>query len=74
VDAVMTEAVSPLFSLFNRELTGKIFIFSPKIEFSRPQPPENTAFYTKFPKKLTGKFIWVTGNFSLVSGKLHELK
>jgi len=56
------------FSLFNREFTGKIFIFGSKIEFARPQSHENTELYTKFPKKLTGNFISITEKYISLAG------
>jgi len=57
VCAVSSEPVSHPFSLFNRELTGKTFIFGFKTSFLPMQPLENVEFYINFPKKLTGKFI-----------------
>jgi len=58
------------FSLLNREFTGKISIFSTETKFARPQPHESTTFYTKFPKKLTGKIISRTGNCFGRAGKI----
>jgi hypothetical protein len=49
-------------SLLNREKTGKFNIFDHFAALNRRKFPETLALELKFPKKLTGNFISLSGN------------